>query len=102
MFQVLKKELDNLKDGVLRAEVVARAAQKKYEDESKKLKELISQFEAANDIRQAAYHHLQSLKRELFEKVCSRMTIFSSFPCVLRPFKILVLTQPKNCRCSAL
>ena len=76
MFQILKKELDNLKDGVLKAETVARAAQKKYEDESLKLKELISQVEDANDIRQAAYHHLQSLKKELFEKVCSYMTMF--------------------------
>lgn len=66
--KILKKELDNLKDGVLKAETVARAAQKKYEDESLKLRELISQVEDANDIRQAAYHHLQSLKKELFEK----------------------------------
>ncbi|KAL3505531.1 hypothetical protein ACH5RR_035372 [Cinchona calisaya] len=68
LLKILKKELDNLKDGVLKAEVIARAAQKKYDDENIKLKELISQFEAANDIRQAAYHHFQSLKRDLFEK----------------------------------
>lgn len=66
--KILKKELDNLKDGVLKAETVARTAQKKYEDESLKLKELIAQVEDANDIRQAAYHYLQSLKKELFEK----------------------------------
>ncbi|KAL3514910.1 hypothetical protein ACH5RR_027627 [Cinchona calisaya] len=66
--KILKKEMANLKEGILKAEAVAQEAQRKYKDERIKLKELKSQFEAANDIRQAEYHYLLSLKKELYEK----------------------------------
>lgn len=69
MFQVLKKELDSLKDSVLKADAVARALEKKYEDENKKVKEVQNQYSAANNVRQDAYAHLQSLRKQLFEKV---------------------------------
>lgn len=68
----MKKELDSLKDRVSKAEAASVAAGKKCDEESMKLRELQAQFRAADDIRQEAYTHFLSLKRQLFEKVCSR------------------------------
>lgn len=67
--QELKKELDSLKVKVLRAEAAVIAAGKKYEDENKKVKELQDQFRAADEVRQAAYAQLVSLKKDFFDKV---------------------------------
>ncbi|XP_022874038.1 myosin-3-like [Olea europaea var. sylvestris] len=64
----LKKELDSLKVKVLRAEAAVIAAGKKYEDENKKVKELQDQFRAADEVRQAAYAQLVSLKKDFFDK----------------------------------
>ncbi|KAL2505925.1 CAP-Gly domain-containing linker protein 1 [Abeliophyllum distichum] len=66
--KVLKKELDSLKGKVLKAEAAAMAAGKKYEDENIKVKELQAQFRAADDVRQAAYAQLVSLKKDFFDK----------------------------------
>lgn len=71
--QLLRKEMDLLRDNVLKAESVIRAAKKKYNDESIKLDELQSQFKAADKIRQEAYANLQSLRKQLYEKVCNRI-----------------------------
>lgn len=68
--QILKKELDCLKDKVSKTQGIAVAAEKKSKDESKKLKELHAQFRAADNVRQNAYAHLQNLKSLLYEKVC--------------------------------
>ncbi|KAL0545314.1 hypothetical protein IC582_015192 [Cucumis melo] len=66
--KLLRKEMDLLRDNVLKAESVIRAAKKKYNDESIKLDELQSQFKAADKIRQEAYANLQSLRKQLYEK----------------------------------
>lgn len=67
--QILRKELDILKNRVLKAEATAAEAGKKYDDENKKVKELQAQFKAADDVRQAAYAQWQSLRKELSKKV---------------------------------
>ncbi|XP_055809631.1 uncharacterized protein LOC129879916 [Solanum dulcamara] len=66
--RALKKELENLKVKVSKAETIAMAASRKFEDESRKLKELQAQFKAADDIRQEAYEELRNLKKGLYEK----------------------------------
>lgn len=67
--QSLKKEVDQLKDNLLKAEAVTKVAKKKYYDETEKLNKLLSQFKAADDIRQEAYAQLQGLKKQSYEKV---------------------------------
>ncbi|XP_021287912.1 calponin homology domain-containing protein DDB_G0272472 isoform X2 [Herrania umbratica] len=64
----LKKEVDQLKDNLLKAEAVTKAAKKKYYDETEKYNKLLSQFKAADDIRQEAYAQLQGLKKQSYEK----------------------------------
>ncbi|KAH1121125.1 hypothetical protein J1N35_004285 [Gossypium stocksii] len=64
----LKKEADQLKVNLLKAEAVTKAAKKEYHDETEKLNKLQSQFKAADDIRQEAYLLLQSLKKQSYEK----------------------------------
>ncbi|KAF3945307.1 hypothetical protein CMV_028302 [Castanea mollissima] len=66
--KVLRKELDVLRENVLKAEAVTKAAKKKFNDESDKISELQAQFKAADDIRQEAYAHLQSMKKQAYEK----------------------------------
>ncbi|PIN08568.1 hypothetical protein CDL12_18857 [Handroanthus impetiginosus] len=66
--KILRKELDILKDRVLKAEALAMEAEKKYDHENKKVKELQAQFRAADDVRQAAYAQWQSLRKELSKK----------------------------------
>ncbi|KAL7154442.1 hypothetical protein ABFS83_03G002700 [Erythranthe nasuta] len=66
--KILRKELDVLKGRVLKAEAVATEAEKKYDDENKKVRELQTQFRAANDVRQEAYAQWQDLRKELSEK----------------------------------
>lgn len=71
--QILKKELDCLKDKVSKTQAAAWAADKKWNAESKKLKELHFQFKAADKVRQAAYKQFQNLKGQLYDKVCFYM-----------------------------
>uniref|UniRef100_A0A5B6YGL3 Putative microtubule-associated protein futsch isoform X1 n=1 Tax=Davidia involucrata TaxID=16924 RepID=A0A5B6YGL3_DAVIN len=66
--KILKKELDCLREKVSKAKAIAESAEKKSKDENEKLKELQAQFRAADDIRQEAYAHLQSLRKQLYEK----------------------------------
>ncbi|XP_038898868.1 probable GPI-anchored adhesin-like protein PGA55 [Benincasa hispida] len=66
--KLLRKEMDLLRDNVLKAESAIKAAKKKYNDESIKLGELQSQFKAADKIRQEAYANLQSMRKQLYEK----------------------------------
>ncbi|CAA2995479.1 Hypothetical predicted protein [Olea europaea subsp. europaea] len=66
--KVLKKELDSLKGKVLKAEAAVMAAGKNYEDENKKVRELQDQFRAADEVRQAAYAQLVSLKKDFFDQ----------------------------------
>ncbi|KAL4650534.1 hypothetical protein ACB092_01G094100 [Castanea dentata] len=66
--KVLRKELDVLRENVVKAEAVTKAAKKKFNDESDKISELQAQFKAADDIRQEAYAHLQSMKKQAYEK----------------------------------
>ena len=68
--QILKKELDCLKDKASKAEAIIEVAEKKYNEECKKLEEFNAQFRAADDIRQEAYTHLKNLRRQFYEKVC--------------------------------
>lgn len=71
--QILKKELDSLKNKVSKAEAVAVEVSLRYEEESKMHKELRAQYKAANEIRQAAYENFQNLKKILYEKVSSNI-----------------------------
>lgn len=68
--QFLRKELDVLRSNVLKAEAVTKTAKKKSNDENEKMNQLQAQFRAADVIRQEAYAHLQSLKKQFYEKVC--------------------------------
>lgn len=79
--QILKKELDNLKIKASKAETIAMAASRKYEDESRKLKELQAQFKAADDIRQEAYEELRNLKKGFYEKVCNHIRVDWTLNC---------------------
>lgn len=58
-----------MRDNLLKAELVTRAAKKKFNDENDELNELLSHFKAADGIRQEAYAHMQSLKKQQYEKV---------------------------------
>ncbi|XVF33990.1 hypothetical protein REPUB_Repub18cG0018500 [Reevesia pubescens] len=64
----LKKETDQLKVDLLKAEAVTKAAKKKYHDETEKSNKLLYQFKAADEVRQEAYAQLQSLKKQSNEK----------------------------------
>ncbi|CAI9115326.1 OLC1v1016203C4 [Oldenlandia corymbosa var. corymbosa] len=66
--KILRKELEHLKDEVFKKDAIARAAEKKFENENTKFKELRAQFEQANDTRQLAWQHLQSLRKDLYDK----------------------------------
>lgn len=67
--QLLKKEMESLRNNVFKTEAVTKAARKKYDEECEQLNELLARFKAADDIRQEAYAKLQSLKKQLHEKV---------------------------------
>ncbi|KAI3816241.1 hypothetical protein L1987_15934 [Smallanthus sonchifolius] len=66
--KTLKKELDSLKDKASKAEAVVKAAGKSYDEESRRERELQAQFRAADDVRQKAYAHLNSLKKLSYDK----------------------------------
>lgn len=61
--------MDLLRNNLLKAETVTQAAKKKFNEENNMLNELLSQFRAADDIRQEAYAHLQSLRKQQYDKV---------------------------------
>lgn len=67
--QLLRKEADSLRENVLKAEAATQAAKKKQKDESEKLKKLYAEFNVADEIRQEAYKHLQSLRKQAYDKV---------------------------------
>ncbi|XP_050376107.1 uncharacterized protein LOC126793588 [Argentina anserina] len=64
----LRKEMDQLKENLLKAQGVTQVAKRKYNGENDMLHELQYQFEAADAIRQEAYVHLQSLRKQNYEK----------------------------------
>ncbi|GAA0141704.1 hypothetical protein LIER_02787 [Lithospermum erythrorhizon] len=66
--KALKKELVELKEKVSTAQAAAATVGKKYENENKIIQELQNQYRVANDVRQAAYENLLSLKKKLYEK----------------------------------
>lgn len=66
--KTLRKELDSLKDKVSKAEAVVKAVGKRYDEESRRERELQAQFRSADDIRQKAYAHLNSLKKLSYDK----------------------------------
>ena len=67
--QLLKKEMEVLRNNVLKSDAETKAAKKKYNDECDKLNELLARFRAADDTRQEAYAKLLALKKQLHEKV---------------------------------
>lgn len=96
--QALKKELENLKFKVSQAETIAMAASQKFEDESRKLKELQAQFKAADDIRQEAYEELRNLKKGLYEKVCNHIQVLNLKTVIIcSPFEDPILSSPASC-----
>lgn len=68
--QTLRKELDALKVKLTKAESATAAVGTKYDELSTKERELQDQFRAADDVRQKAYAHLNSLKKQSYDKVC--------------------------------
>ncbi|KAD2804640.1 hypothetical protein E3N88_38017 [Mikania micrantha] len=66
--KILRKELDSLKVEVSKVEAVLQAIGEKYEEESRKQIELQAQFRAADHVRQQAYAHLNSLKKQSYDK----------------------------------
>jgi hypothetical protein len=65
----LRKELDVLRSNLLKAEAITKAAKKKYEEEGNQVDEVMARYNAADDTRQEAFVKLQTLKRQLHEKV---------------------------------
>ncbi|KAF4347493.1 hypothetical protein F8388_010221 [Cannabis sativa] len=66
--KVLRKELDLLRDKLNKAEEATQIAKKSFKDENEKLNSILSQYRAADDVRQDAYAHLQSLRKQQYEK----------------------------------
>ncbi|XP_076888349.1 uncharacterized protein LOC143538752 [Bidens hawaiensis] len=66
--KTLRKELDSLKDKAAKAEAAVKTAGKTYNEESKKERELQARFRDADDVRQNAYAHLNSLKKLSYDK----------------------------------
>ncbi|CAI9265586.1 unnamed protein product [Lactuca saligna] len=66
--RTLRKELDVLKVKLTKAEAATAAVGTKYDELSRKERELQDQFRAADDIRQKAYAHLNSLKKQSYDK----------------------------------
>ncbi|XP_068327943.1 proton pump-interactor 1-like [Pyrus communis] len=66
--KVPRKEMDLLRENLLKAEAVTQAAKKRFNEENNMLNEILNQFRAADDIRQEAYAHLQSLRKQQYEK----------------------------------
>ncbi|KAL8200938.1 hypothetical protein R6Q57_012277 [Mikania cordata] len=64
----LRKELDSLKDKASKAEVAVKTVGKTFDEESRRERELQAQFRAADDVRQKAYSHLNSLKKLSYDK----------------------------------
>jgi len=58
-----------LRSNLLKAEAITKAAKKKYEEESTQVDEVMARYNAADDTRQEAFVKLQTLKRQLHEKV---------------------------------
>lgn len=61
--------MDSQREKLTKAEEVTQTAKKKSKVENEKLNELVYQFRDANDVRQEAYAHLQSLKKQQYERV---------------------------------
>lgn len=66
--KLLKKEVNVLKNNVLRAEEVSYSAWVKYADETEMVKQLQAQFKFADSLRQEAWVKFQSLKKHFYEK----------------------------------
>ncbi|XP_065882083.1 uncharacterized protein [Euphorbia lathyris] len=66
--KVLRKEADQLRENVFKAEGATKIANKKFQDEKAKLNNLTMQFRAADDVRQKAYADLQSLRKQSYDK----------------------------------
>lgn len=61
--------MDVLRSNLLKAEAITKAAKKKYEEEGNQVDEVMARYNAADDTRQEAFVKLQTLKRQLHEKV---------------------------------
>ncbi|KAJ4830907.1 hypothetical protein Tsubulata_039028, partial [Turnera subulata] len=64
----LNKEVESLRDKFLKAQSRTKEAEKKYDHENERMIKLQEQFKAADVIRQEAYAHLQSLRKQLYDK----------------------------------
>lgn len=61
--------MDVLRSNLLKAEAITKAAKKKYEEEGNQVDEVMARYIAADETRQEAFVKLQTLKRQLHEKV---------------------------------
>ncbi|XP_031270104.1 axoneme-associated protein mst101(2) [Pistacia vera] len=66
--KLLRKEADSLRENVLKAEAATQAAKKKQKNESERLKKFYAEFNVADEIRQEAYKHFQSLRKQAYDK----------------------------------
>lgn len=84
--------MDQLRANLLKAQEVTQAARKKFSGENDMLHELQYQFEAADATRQEAYVHLQSLRKQNYEKVFA-------FP-QKKTLKLVTCYPPSTCACT--
>ncbi|KAK7329031.1 hypothetical protein VNO77_23176 [Canavalia gladiata] len=61
--QLLKKEMEALRNNVLKVETATKTTRNRYDDECKKPNGLLDRFKVADDIRQEEYAKLQALKK---------------------------------------
>ncbi|KAI3730254.1 hypothetical protein L1987_61423 [Smallanthus sonchifolius] len=66
--KALRKELDSLKGKVAKAEAVLKTIETRYDEDNRKELELQAQFRAADEVRQKAYAHLNSLRKLSYDK----------------------------------
>uniref|UniRef100_A0A803L5T8 Uncharacterized protein n=1 Tax=Chenopodium quinoa TaxID=63459 RepID=A0A803L5T8_CHEQI len=66
--KVFRKEWDALRDNYAKAEDNFKAAKKKYEEESAVLNDINARFKSADKVRQDAYIHFQTLKKQAYEQ----------------------------------
>ncbi|KAI3816907.1 hypothetical protein L1987_10692 [Smallanthus sonchifolius] len=66
--KALRKELDSLKGKVVKAEAVLKTIETQYDEDNRKELELQAQFRAADEVRQKAYAHLNSLRKLSYDK----------------------------------
>ncbi|PPR96747.1 hypothetical protein GOBAR_AA23923 [Gossypium barbadense] len=74
----LNKEADQLRANLINAVAITEVTRRKYYKESEKLSESLYLLKAADDNQEEAYAQLQSLKKQLYEKVEKFMDLWKN------------------------